>query len=222
LGGGKLDDTSTSLQKATQSKKNLALATFKTCMGISAGMIFIQASAIAPKRPLYRDLLSLLGVPKRAAVGASASLICGFNMTPTRLNHTARRVSQGGGMITQDEQDNSDFGLPPSVIKQAASELIIRHLMPQIEEFMSMAIDALAHDTEIANEEAAAILWAKVGSMAKGLKLNQWTANHAAIYFRAWGLFAERENATPYQVDNEAYNVGDDDNEDEGGETVAA
>jgi hypothetical protein len=125
-------------------------------------------------------------------------------------------------MITQDEQDNSDFGLPQSVIKQAASELIIKYLMPEIEAFMSMAIDTLAHDCEIPNEEAAAILWAKVGSMAKGLKLNQWTVNHAAIFFKAWGLFAERENATPYQIDKGAYNVGNDDNEEDGGETVAA
>jgi hypothetical protein len=130
-------------------------------------------------------------------------------------------------MITQDDQNRNDERLPDYVIKQAAAELITRYLMPQIEEFMSMAIDALAHDTAIDNEEAAAILWAKVGSMAKGLKPGQWTGNHAAIYFRLWDLFSERENPAPLEVDSSAaiwrsIEVDNEDNEDDtGGELVA-
>jgi hypothetical protein len=130
-------------------------------------------------------------------------------------------------VITQDDQDYNDFErLPDYVIKQAAAELIVKYLMPEIEAFMSMAIDALAHDTAITNEEAAAILWTKVGSMAKGLKLHQWTVNHAAIYFKSWALFDERENPAPLQTDGSAAiwrNIEIDSDEDEdGGETVAA
>lgn len=130
-------------------------------------------------------------------------------------------------MIGQESQDRNDFErLPDYVIKQAAAELIVKYLMPEIETFMNMAIDALAHDTAITNEEAAAILWAKVGSMAKGLKPGQWTVNHAAIYFRLWALFDERENPAPLQTDGSAAiwrNIELDNDEDEdGGETVAA
>jgi hypothetical protein len=124
-------------------------------------------------------------------------------------------------MISQDEQDNSDFGLPPGIIRKAASEYVTRYLMPEIEAFLAMATDALANDCEIDNEATAALLWDRIQSMAKGLKVGQATANHAAIYFRLWTLFDEAENAAPLQVNTDTiYNVSND--EDEGGETEAA
>lgn len=95
-----------------------------------------------------------------------------------------------------------DAKLPPYVIKTTASEMVTRYLIPEIERFMNMATDALAHDCEISNSEAEAILWDRIQSMARGLKIGQWTINHAAIYFNLHALFEERLNTRPYQIND--------------------
>jgi hypothetical protein len=125
-------------------------------------------------------------------------------------------------MIDQNSQDASDFGLPPSVIREAANEYLIKYLFVELERFFAMAIPALSMDCEISEDESEAILWQRFQALVKGLKMGQAKQSHAAIFCKMFWMLEGLELAAPYQVGN-SYNPSNDDNQDsEGGVTEAA
>lgn len=104
-------------------------------------------------------------------------------------------------MSDVSEFDYEGYGrLPQHVIRQAAAEYIVKYLTPQLERFFGFAVDALAHDCEISNEEAEAILTERFKSMARGLKQGQYTINHAAIFYCLWGLFDEKQDERMFEI----------------------
>lgn len=108
-------------------------------------------------------------------------------------------------MAEISDYDFEGYGkLPQSVIKAAAAEYLVKYLLPEIEAFFSFAVDALAHDCDIEAAEAESVIIERLQTMTSRLKPGQYTVNHAAILFRLWGLFDERQGKGLFEINQQA------------------
>lgn len=108
-------------------------------------------------------------------------------------------------MAEISDYDFEGYGkLPEHVIRAAAAEYITRFLMPQIEGFMAMAIEAMSKDCDIEANEAESAIIERLQTMTSRLKPGQYTVNHAAILFRLWGLFDERQGKGLFEINQQA------------------
>lgn len=100
-------------------------------------------------------------------------------------------------MAEISDYDFEGYGkLPKHVIRAAAAEYITRFLMPQIEGFMAMAIEAMSKDCDIEANEAESAIIERLQTMTSRLKPGQYTVNHAAIMYKLWDLFSAHEDET--------------------------